>query len=361
MVNEDQNSVATAIRGAEFEGFVASTLFNEGWSVAVRALDISSLISYLEEEPHAVSLVLISSDVEGLTHETLAQLHNTGRKIFLFAATAGASEIYSDTYPQPTNALDLLGLIRGSLRSPLLQSSRQVKVRAKTIAFASTMSSSGCTTMAMNYSAELALGGKKTLLVDAHAYSTAIAIRLNQRGLNTAHEARNIATDLWALEITQENIAQTMSLLDLARQDFDFIVLDLGVIRDFPGILTGRRWCSETFIWMSHHADELWIASKSDPLALDRLRIFAREISRHSIKPVISFIHLQLGVSKKSKNKDDAFLTIVTPLKPVRILQMPWDPRSVLQAESEGAMLYESNEKGMLRRFIAHSVGELIA
>jgi Flp pilus assembly CpaE family ATPase len=359
MGNGERNSVATAIRGAEFEGFVASTLFNEGWNVAVRALDIASLLEYLQSQ--TVSLILISSDLDGLTSETLNQLIKTGIKVLLFASTENAVEIYPDTYPQPTNALDLLGLIRGSLRSPLLQTSRQERVRAKTIAFASTTSSSGCTTLAMNYSAELSLAGKKTLLVDAHAFSQAIAIRLNQRGLNSAPEPRNIASELWALEVTQENLSEVIVTLDRARREFDFIILDLGVLRDFPATLTGRRWCGETFIWMSHHGDELCIVSKTDPLALDRLRTFAREISRHSIKPAISFIHQPQGISKKSKNGDDPFLMIVTPLKPARILDVPWDTRNVLQAENEGVMLHEANEKGMLRRFIAHSVGELIS
>ena len=62
----EHNSVATAIRSAEFEGFLAGTLFNQGWSVTLRALDIDSLLSYIDSNPTALSLLLISTDVEGI-------------------------------------------------------------------------------------------------------------------------------------------------------------------------------------------------------------------------------------------------------------------------------------------------------
>ena len=39
--------VITAIANSELEGFVASTLYSQGWSVVYRALDLESLENFL--------------------------------------------------------------------------------------------------------------------------------------------------------------------------------------------------------------------------------------------------------------------------------------------------------------------------
>ena len=353
------NSVATAIRGAEFEGFVAGTLFGQGWNVTYRALDIHSLLAYLDSAPQAISLLLISTDVEGLTTDSLQEIERRGIKYFLFAATSSAPDLYPGSIAQPSSSLDLLGLIRGSLRTPMIRGHRKEKARARTIAIASPSPTSGCTTLTINLGAELAQLGHKVLIVDAHAYFPTFAIRLGERGLNSSMEYRNISPELWALEITQSEIGGAVTALERARTEFDFILIDQGVIKDFPAVLTGRRWCSEIFIWISTFAEELWIMSKADLVALERLRLFGTELARNSIKPELSFIHALSGVAKRNKSDGDSFLQIATPLRPARVLQYPWDSRSVLAAEDGRSTLVESNERGILRKTIAHLAGEL--
>lgn len=360
MGENENNYVATAIRGAEFEGFVAGTLFSQGWSVTYRALDIQSLLTHLDGMTHAISLLLISTDVDGLTPESLKEIRSRGIKFFLFSATASATELYPESVQQPTTSLELLGLIRGSLRSPMIRGARTEKIRARTIAIASPSHSSGCTTLTINLGAELAQLGNKVLIVDAHAHFPAFAIRLGERGLNASTELRNISTQLWALEVTQSESNNAISALERARFDFDFILIDQGAIIDFPAILTGRRWCSESFIWVSTFADDLWIMSKSDVVAMERLKHLTAELARNSIKPELTFIHTCSGVNKRNKLDMDSFLQIVTPLRPARVLQYPWDPRSVLAAEDDRSSLFESNERGILRKSIAHIAGELV-
>ena len=359
MAEVENNSVATAIRGAEFEGFVAGTLFSQGWNVTYRALDIESLLTHLDSAAHAISLLLISTDVEGLTPDNLHKISKRGIKFFLFASTTSAQDLYPESVPQPTTSLELLGLIRGSLRTPMIRGARKEKVRARTIALASPSPTSGCTTLTINLGAELAQLGRKVLIVDAHAYFPAFAIRLGERGLNASTDFRNISPQLWALEITQSEISSAISALERARTEFDFILIDHGTIKDFPGILTGRRWCSEVFNWITTSADELWILSKIDPLATERLRLLSTELARNSIKPQLSFIHSLSNVTKRNKFDSDSFLQIATPLRPARVLQYPWDSRSVLAAEDERSTLVESNERGVLRKSIAHIAGEL--
>jgi CobQ/CobB/MinD/ParA nucleotide binding domain len=361
MVEADFNSVATAIRGAELEGFIASTLFSQGWSVTVRALDIQSLLDYLDSNAKKTSLLLISTDIDGLTQQSLEEIKKRGVKFFLFAATASANDDFPDSVAPPTTSLELLGLIRGSLRSPMIRSTQREKIRARTIAIASPTGSVGCTTLTINLGAELAALGKKVLIIDAHAYFPAFALRLGLRGLNSTSEFCAVSPGLWALEVTQAEISTSISSLDRARLEFDFILIDHGTIRDFPAILTGRRWCNETFIWISTHADELWIMSKQEHLAAERLKVLTSELARNTIKPQLSFIQNQSTLAKRKKSEGDPFLAIVTPLRPVRIVQYPWDPRSTLAAEEERVTLLESNERGSLRKSIEHLAGELVS
>jgi hypothetical protein len=361
MADVDHNTVATAVRGADFEGFLASTLFSQGWSVTLRALDIESLLAHIDTHPSTISLLLISTDIEGLTTESLLQIKKRGIKYFLFSTTTLALEDYPEAVPQPTSTLELLGLVRGSLRSPMIRTSTRDQVRARTIALATPTTSVGCTTLSINLGAELAHMGHKVLIVDAHAYFPAFATRLGIRGLKSSFEYCNISPDLWALEVTQLEIVSAISALDRARAEFDFILVDHGCLKDFPAILTGRRWCSEALIWSTTYADELWILSKTDLLSIERLKLLTGDMIRNSIKPQISFIRIQSGYIKRSKNSDEMFLQIVTPLKPRRILQYPFDSRGTLAAEEERTTLLESNERGILRKSIAHIAGELIS
>ena len=351
-------AVVTAIRSAEFEGFVASTLFHEGWSVSYRALDIHTLLTFLESNSNSVSLVLMSTDFEGLTRESLELIKSQGMRFFLFTSPTSL-EKFSESIVQPETSLELLGIIRGSLRAPMIHVPRKEKVRARTIALASPTSMSGCSTLAINLGAELARRGSKVLIVDAHPFFPSFAVRLGERGITDCAELRNISALVWALEASQSNISDAISALERARFEFDYIIIDQGIIRDFPAILTSRRWSSEIFIWVTTYADELWVLSKTDAISIDRLQKFTTELRRNSMKPNLSFIQSLSPSSKRKKLEEEIFLQIVTPLRPQRILEYPWDSRGVLAAEQEKCTLVESHERGILRKSIAHIAGEL--
>jgi MinD-like ATPase involved in chromosome partitioning or flagellar assembly len=354
-------SVATAIRSAEAEGFIAGTLFSQGWSVSCRALDFASLLEHVQASDARGSLLLISTDVDGFSSEGLDELKRRGVKYFLFAATIGAHEEFPESIAMPTTPLELLGIIRGSLRSPLIRPTQSKKPRSKIIGVCAASHALGCTTLAINIGAELAELGKKVLLVDAHSDAPAIALKMGERGLNSSAEIRSISNNLWAVEITQSEINTQIAALDHARSEFDLIVIDLGVLTNFSASLSGRRWSEEVIVWTSTHGDEMWVMAQTDVLGAERLRILVAELAQNSIKPKLSFLRVLRGASKRSKSGQDSFLSAVTSLRPLRVLEYPWDPRSAQGAEDKRTSLCESNERALLRKTIAEYAGELIS
>jgi hypothetical protein len=103
----------------------------------------------------------------------------------------------------------------------------------------------------------------------------------------------------------------------------------------------------------------MWILSRVNHLGLERLKTLVNELSRYPMKPSPSFINAQGAHVKKGSSREEQFLQLVTPLRPTRLLRLPWDPRSVNAAEENLSPLIESNERGLLRKVIVNIAGEL--
>lgn len=361
---EPQPQIAvTAIRDPDSEGFIARTLFSQGWSINFRALDCQSLLGFLNDIESAQWVLLISTDCEGLTPEILLHLRKVTKQVILLHSSAGENSSYPDAIAIPDSPLNLIALMRGTLRSPLIRSTlhREGARRAKVIAIGSCSGGIGCTTFAINLASEIAAQNKKTALIDAHAFTPSIAALLGQRGLQQSSEPRQIAPGLWAGELTRAEISEGIDSLDRSTSDFDCVIIDLGTIRDLASNLSGRRWSSEALIWVSNNADELILLSTGDTLGIERLKSLTVELATNSIKPAISFLHMQRPLEKRSGGNSEKFLKLVTPLRPRRILQLPHDARSLHAAESEQMTLLESNERSPLRKAIARIAGEVIS
>jgi Mrp family chromosome partitioning ATPase len=284
-----------------------------------------------------------------------------GIKVFLFDNESQGLEQDPMAIVMPTTALELIGLVRGSIRSPMVRDTprENPKVRAKVLGITSPHCAAGCTTLAINLASELSTAGKRTLLVDAHSYAASVAILLGEQGLHSARGFQQISAGFWAMEITQSNIAESIEALDLARFEFDFIVIDLGAIHELAQLLSGRRWSGEAFVWAASSADELWVVAKSDPLSLERLRKFSQELQSNSIKPAIAFLHSHSHSGRRSIAADQSFANAVRSLAPKRILKVPLDSRSITAAENSQETLYQSNERSLLRKRIQEIAGEM--
>jgi len=361
MANSISTTVVTAIHGSDFESFCAGTLYSQGWNVLHRALDWNSLCEYIDELEPAPDVLLISTDLEGLDHQRLNQLIADGMKVFIFRKRDEDVLDFPQSLAEPQLALELIGLIRGSIRKPMVRSASPViaESRAHVLAIAGAHSSAGCTSLSINIAVELSLLGKKVLLIDANSIAPAIAILLGQQGLHSSKSFQKISTHLWALEITQENIPDSLLLLESAKSEFDYIVLDSGTVTELARVLRGKRWTGEMLVWIASHADELWFVSKSSRLALERLRRIREELSENSMKPAISFVQSMSLPGKRSTVADEAFSATVKSLNPKKILHYPLDARAIGAAESEQVSLYDSNEKSLLRKSVAALAGEI--
>jgi Mrp family chromosome partitioning ATPase len=361
MAKSENASAVTAIHGSDFESFAASTLFSQGWSVLYRALDWSSLHEFLQGLTAPPDVLLISTDLEGIDPQSLHKLATSGMRIFIFRKSDEDLRKFPDSFAQPTVALELIAMIRGSMRRPMLRVSEPTieAMRAHVLAIAGAHAGAGCTSLSINIATELSLLAKKVLIIDGNAIAPAIAILLGQQGLNSAKSFQKIANNLWALEVTQENIAESVALLDAAKMEFDYIVIDTGVITELAQVLRGQRWTGEILVWASSHADELWIISKSNRVGVERVRRISQALSQNSIKPAISFVQAMSAQGKKGAIHDEAFLAAVRTIGPKNILAYLADPRSIAIAENEQTSLYESNERSLLRKSIATLAGEV--
>jgi MinD-like ATPase involved in chromosome partitioning or flagellar assembly len=359
-VGELHSSAITGIRDPERESFIASTLFSQGWDITLRALDFENIVKICDTQISDKPTIILGTDLEGLNPAGIAKLRLLGFSIFLFAPEGAIESEFVGVQRFPETALELVSLMRGSLRAPLIRAEvKNSVIRARTIALSAASSSAGCTTVAINLAAELSLLGKECLLVDAHASAPAISSLLGQRGLRSGERYTRISQGLCGMEISQGTLESDLANLHNARSEFDFIVIDLGVVRQIATQLTSKRWESEALNWSATYADELWVVSRSDYLSLERLRELLRELSQNPVKPAITCIHNMRNTVKKNSPLDQSFLQSTQGLKLSNILTLPADLRSITRAESERSPLNEINERSHLRRSIEEIAGRL--
>lgn len=69
----DMPTVITAIANPDVEGFVAGTLYAQGWNVVFRAIDWASLQSYLRSNSATASnaLLIYGADLPGANKQLL--------------------------------------------------------------------------------------------------------------------------------------------------------------------------------------------------------------------------------------------------------------------------------------------------
>jgi Flp pilus assembly CpaE family ATPase len=293
--------------------------------------------------------------------DSIEALKAIGIRVFLFSHEKEIPKDFPEALPIPASPLELIGLVRGSIRSPLLRTSTPEKraIRAKVIGVTSPHGAAGCTTLAINLASEFHVAGNRTLLVDADSVAPSVAVLIGEQGLHSVKGFQQVNAGYWAIEITQSNTVDAIALLEKAQYEFDFIVIDLGPTFELAQILSGRRWTGETLVWVASHADQLFVLGKLDPLSLHRLGKLTQDLLRNSVRPEITFIQFAVKSSRRASASDERFSAAIRALGSKQVLKIPLDARSISIAESAHETLYQSNEKSLLRKSIQGLAGEI--
>ena len=354
--------VVTAIARAEVEGFIASTLFAQGWSVVFRAIDWQSLEEFVTEKSTDLSstLLIYGSDLPGITKEKVNQLSSKFNQVISFATNT--TEEFADLKKAPVISADLVSLVRSFIRTPMLRefvpAQNQIR-RAKIFAVGSAGTYTGCTLIALNLAMELSTQGKSTLLIDANFRAPSIFDLLSMRSSETDPTWKSIAPNLAVFEVTQAQAIEIGALMFRAGKEFDHVIIDLGSIAGLSNRLTDRRWTSTMTTWSCDHANELIVVSRPDLLGVSRLQRVIELLAQTSIRAKISFVMNMKSSGKKGEAEQSKFLTVTSPMKPFRVRSINTDIRAVLAAQVERATLIEVNERSAVRKSIAELASEL--
>ena len=357
-------TVITAISHTQTEGFIAGTLFAQGWSVDFRAIDIDSLETFVKVNSQSAhsALLIFSPDLSGITRERLEALAPKVKQIVGFSLDSEKDYELGELHCVPTTATDLVSLIRGFVRAPMLRQSTQFQRasrRARVLAIGSAGSNTGCTTLAINIAMELSILEKSTLLIDANFRAPSIAALLAIRNIISESGWRTIAPLLSITEITQEQATSVDSLMEHATNSFDRIIIDLGSISGLSNRLTDRRWTSTMTTWSCDQGDELMVVARPDLLGLHRLEQVSTLIEKTSIRSALSVTLNLRSQGRRGADEEAKFLAITSPLHPLRSRVIARDSRATALAEAQKSTLIEVNERSALRKSIAKIASEL--
>jgi len=356
--------VITAIANPEAEGFVAGTLYAQGWNVVFRAIDWASLQSYIQSnaELSQNALLIFATDLPGTDKKLMDSLIGDVRQVIGFSLPNVSHGDFGVLNPLPSLGTDLISLVRGFVRAPMVrtQAGTQRKVRnSKVFAIGSAGSYTGCTFIALNLAMELSLLAKSTLLVEANFRAPSLSPLLSMRKISEESHWKKIAPNLSISEITQSTSEDLDVLMGKAIEEFDCVILDIGSISGLSNRLTDRRWTSRVTTWCCDQADELMITSRADFLGHYRLVQVIDLLQQTSIRARLSFTQNMKSSGKRGDVEMARFLAATTALKPIRVRSMKQESRSVQAAEDEHATLVETNERSQLRKAIADLAREI--
>ena len=357
-------TVITAIASAPTEGFIASTLFAQGWSVVFRAIDIDSLENFIlnNSELAETAMLIFAPDLSGVTRERLDAITLRVKQVIGFSETPSEDSHLGEMHRLPKSDTDLVSLVRGFVRAPMLRQSTQMQSkrrRAHVLAIGSAGSNTGCTTLAINIAMELSVLEKSTLLIDANFRAPSIAALLAVRNVKSDAGWRTIAPMLSIAEITQDQVRSVQALMESATDSFDRIIIDLGSISGLSNRLTDRRWTSTVTTWSCDLGDELMVVARPDVLGFHRLEQVSALIETTSIRSGLSFTLNMRSPGRKGTEEEAKFLAITTPLRPLNVRVIARDSRAVNLAESQKSTLIEANDRSNLRKSIAKLASEI--
>jgi hypothetical protein len=166
---------------------------------------------------------------------------------------------------------------------------------------------------------------------------------------------------LYIKELTRLNTIEIDVLIEKANSEFDFIILDIGTIRDLSSQLSDRRADSLVVTWASDHADDLWIIARPDRIGHERFKKIASILNRTSILSSITFVLNMRSNGRTGQEEERAFLIAASTNKAQKHFVLPSDTRNTADSSHSRGALAEVNERGILRKALAAIASEMIS
>jgi Mrp family chromosome partitioning ATPase len=365
MVDAGNHTIITAISDSNFESFVSSNLHSQGWDIIARAVDLSALKLFLDQNSEVAknSILIYAPDLPGFSEAAISELRALVRQTIGYG-TEVERKIHESLSSRPTDPTELVSqmraILRREFREPLISSHKVNNLAgAKVIAIASAGSATGATTLALNLAMESSLQDKRTLLIDGNSIEPSISIALDLRNLRGDQNPRLISQLLWAYELTEAKSASFTNFMDNACANFDLIVIDLGSISNLAVKLTDRRWNSQCLIWSSYNCDEIWLNSRPDQTGRFRLTKLIQEFTKNKIKAKLTFVANLEVPRHRSDQGAHELAAQIDQLNPQNRWTLPRDNRAVAAAAASSSALSESSPKSMLRKAILKIASEV--
>ena len=351
MDSVDFPSVITAISDPEFEGLVSGALYTQGWDVVARAMDISELRSALLKNSGRKILVIYSPDLDGITSLEINSLATSEISFFGFSDQSGDDQGFKNIFARPKAPDEFILLILENIRlagarTPLIHSAK--KCKSKVVAIGGVGHSTGNTTITVNVAQEIALLGRKVLLVEANFQAPAISFYLDLRKVSQELLWREVFENLSVMELTQENIGSFESRIISAGDEFDLVIIDLGSLAFLNQELSDRRWVSAVKIWAARCADEFIFTIGNSAIDVKRFEDFSKKISSLSLAAKSQLVLTEMT----NKRSTHPLPTRDIQLRNSTGWRLPWDSRSCLAANAERSTLAQTGGRSALRKEI---------
>ena len=321
-------SAITAIRGINEESFVATTLFEMGWSLQYRATTIEGLKAAAEMSPDAMIIATKDYLCEGSTFSNFV--------------------IYLDSTAE-LSPLSLQELLRQADANEPRKMPAIPPSHINTTLITTLDSGVGGTTCAITIGHEISLRGRKTLLLDLNQENPGLSHYFDIQRIN-----RKIAPSQFGFYVSE--VSEITYFSELAQQvnDFEEVVIDLGKIVVGERFNSGVRIHEIAARWSAHSATSIFIVTRADVSSLMKLKLVAPEISNFSrhLKPTI----LLLSQTSLSARERKALIERAEGIFAGEVRYLPRETRMVERAATERAPISEISPKSLLSREFASLV-----
>jgi hypothetical protein len=337
-VAENELLAITAIKDMEQEGAIAAALIRAGWRVVYRATSPEHLDEKLTLFSGAV--LLLSDDfiaAEEVRFEGTLLLRGRSQPLGKMGISA------------PRSDFELGELLRSRSIEETGEKVLIPATESSVIAFISTQGGVGTTTLALNVAEQISILGKKVLLVDSNINSPSISEHCEIHDIRS--QAKELLPKLSLFEIS--NLEELVRLAAIA-EDFDFILMDLGLMGEFS--ISGARVGDRIFQWILHSQGRFILTSGSSRKSIERME---RTVKRaREIAPALKLdlaITLDRTMSRRERIKIEAD---ISESSSCRVATFSRDPKGISAARERASTLMRSAPRSVVNREIAQYVKE---